>query len=508
MLQLIEIPTRTVEHGSLGIIEALPLTGFHFERVYYLYGVGANGQRGQHAHKKLRQFMVCLNGSVEVTLEGSSEKRSFTLNRRDQGLLIPPGYWRELGHFSSDAVVAVFASDPYDETDYIRDYSAFKAWLKAQEQAPVPYIPMERCHRELLSEFYCSVKQVVSKSTYISGAPVAQFEAEFAQLCGTKHAIGCGNGLDALVLILRALNIGPGDEVIVPTNSFVASALAVDAVGATCVLIDNEESAYNIDTQALAGMITPRTKAIMPVHLYGIPAAMDEIAALAKQHKLFVIEDAAQAHGATYKGRPVGGLGIAAGFSFYPTKNLGALGDGGAVTTNDDALAQRIRLLANYGSVVKYRHEVKGCNSRLDTLQALFLSHKIKHLPEWTTRRQQLAKLYAGQLGNISDLVLPRVPEACSAVWHVYPVRVKNSQRDTLKTYLEQQGIGTNIHYPLPIHQQPAYAEHAQLTLPRAEQYAKELLSLPLDPYHTDVEILRVTSAIHNFYQQAQEQAA
>jgi dTDP-3-amino-3,4,6-trideoxy-alpha-D-glucose transaminase len=504
MPALIDIPVKASDNGSLGIIEALPLAGFHFERVYYLFGLKADSLRGQHAHKKLKQFMVCLNGSVTVELEGATGKHSYTLNTPAKGLQIEPGYWRDLTNFSSDAVVAVFASEPYDEDDYIRDYDSFRSWLAEQANAPVSYIPMDRCHGELLGKLQAALHDIVKRSIYIGGEPVAKFEHDFAALCGAPYAVSCGNGLDALVMILRALEIGAGDEVIVPANSFIASALAVEAVGATSIFVDCEENGSNLDVSALEQLITPNTKAIMPVHLYGIPADMDVVMSVATKHNLHVIEDAAQAHGATYKGKPVGSFGIAAGFSLYPTKNLGALGDGGVIVTRDEAIAAKVRLIGNYGSVKKYHHEIKGWNSRLDTLQAAFLNIKLRHLADWTTRRQEIARLYQDGLAGVSGLILPDVARGSEAVWHVYPVRVMSGQRDALKQHLEKAGIGTNIHYPLPIHQQTAYTGN-KAHCPRAVQQATELLSLPLDPYHRDDEIMRVIAAVKAFFAQAKQ---
>ena len=299
---------------------------------------------------------------------------------------------------------------------------------------------------------------------------------------GTEHCVGVGNGLEALHLILRAYGIGPDDEVIVPANTYIATWLAVSYAGARPVPVDPDERTYNLDPELIDAAITPRTRAIMPVHLYGQPADMDPIKAIAARHGLKVIEDAAQAHGTRYKGRRVGGLGDAANFSFYPGKNLGALGDGGAVVTNDADLAEKVRVLRNYGSRVKYHNEAKGFNSRLDELQAALLRVKLRHLDAWNERRRQVARVYLENLAA-TDLVLPWVPEWAEPVWHLFLVR--HPQRDAWQQRLQQAGIGTMIHYPIPPHLQPAYAEmgFGEGAFPVTEAIHREVLSLPMGPH-------------------------
>jgi dTDP-4-amino-4,6-dideoxygalactose transaminase len=312
---------------------------------------------------------------------------------------------------------------------------------------------------------------------------VEAFEAEWAAYCQARHAIGVGNGLDALHLALRAMDVGPGDEVIVPSNTYIATWLAVSQCGATPVPVEPDPRTYNLDPARLAAAITPRTKVILPVHLYGQPADLDPILALARRHGLRVLEDAAQAHGARYKGQRLGAHGDAVAWSFYPGKNLGALGDGGAVTTNDHDLADRLRVLRNYGSRVKYVNEVPGYNSRLDPLQAAVLRVKLMELDDWNGRRQALARLYSSCLTtNASPLTLPTVLPDTAPVWHLYVIR--HPQRDDLQRRLSQAGIGTMIHYPIPPHLQGAYAHlgYRQGDFPIAEALAGEVISLPMGP--------------------------
>ena len=345
----------------------------------------------------------------------------------------------------------------------------------------IPFLDLKASYLELRHELDTAYARVMESGWYILGGEVDAFEAEFASFCGVRHCVGVGNGLEALHLILRAMGIGEGDEVIVPSNTYIATWLAVSYAGAIPVAVEPDRATYNLDPELLEAAITPRTKAIIAVHLYGQPADMDRINAIAVDHGLKVIEDAAQAHGARYKGRRAGALGDAAGFSFYPGKNLGAFGDGGAVTTNDDDVAARIRMLRNYGSTVKYHNEEKGYNSRLDELQAAFLRVKLRHLDAWNARRVELAGLYAGVLKE-TGLVLPEVLAACEPAWHLYVVRVKDRARMT--QLLDKQGVGWLIHYPVPPHQQQAYQEsHAGLSYPIAEELSNHVLSLPMGPH-------------------------
>lgn len=362
----------------------------------------------------------------------------------------------------------------------------------------IPFLDLKAPYIELKDELDAAYKRVMESGWYILGSEVEAFETEFAEYCQAKHCIGVGNGLEALHLILRAMDIGPGDEVIVPSNTYIATWLAVSYAGATPVPVEPDARTYNIDPALIEAAITPHTKAILAVHLYGQPADMDPINKLAEIYNLKVIEDSAQAHGARYKWRRTGSLGNAAGFSFYPGKNLGALGDGGAVTTNDPTLAERIRILRNYGSQVKYRNDVKGYNSRLDELQAAFLRVKLKYLDAWNTRRKELAALYGEKLST-SGLSVPFVPEWAVPAWHLFVVRTH--RRDQLQKFLQERGIGTMIHYPIPPHLQTAYAELGLTAgaFPIAEATHNEVFSLPMGPHLTEQEAAEVCTAIRNF---------
>ena len=370
----------------------------------------------------------------------------------------------------------------------------------------IPYLELKPQHQDLKAELTQAFTEVLDSGWFIQGKQLEAFEAEYAAYCGSQHCVGVGNGMDALHLILRAYGIGAGDEVIVPSNTYIASWLAASYAGATPVAVEPDVPTYNLDPQKIAAAITPRTKAIMVVHLYGQLADMDPILAIAREHGLKVIEDAAQSHGAKYKGRISGSLGDAAGHSFYPGKNLGALGDAGAVTTNDAELAQKLRVLRNYGSQVKYHNEVKGYNSRLDELQAALLRVKLGKLDGWNVQRRALAQQYQDGLKGLPGLTLPFVPDWSEPVWHIYPVR--HAQRDALQKHLQVAGIGSMVHYPIPPHLQPAYAELALPagSFPLSEQIHQEVLSLPLDPYLAAGDVERIIAAVREFaLQTAQE---
>lgn len=367
----------------------------------------------------------------------------------------------------------------------------------------IPFLDMHFPYWELKDELDAAYHRVMGSGWYILAEEVKAFEEEFARYCGVKHCIGVGNGLEALHLILRAYGIGEGDEVIVPSNTYIATWLAVSYAGARPIPVEPDPQTYNIDPERVASAITHRTRAILPVHLYGQPANIDPLMTLAEQHNLKVIEDAAQAQGACYQEKKCGNLGHAAGFSFYPGKNLGALGDAGAVTTDDDDLAKQVRALRNYGSEVKYYNEVKGYNSRLDEMQAAFLRVKLKYLDEWNQRRISVAKVYLNALAGLSDLILPYVQENVSGIWHIFPIR--HPQRDDLQAYLKNRGVDTLIHYPIPPHLSGAYADLGlqKGSFPVAEAIADTELSLPMGPHLKSDDTNYVVQVIREYMNQA-----
>ncbi|MDC7278811.1 DegT/DnrJ/EryC1/StrS family aminotransferase [Butyrivibrio fibrisolvens] len=359
----------------------------------------------------------------------------------------------------------------------------------------VSFLPMER---ELDKELRDSFERVYTRSWYIEGEEDKKFEEAFACYCNSKFCVGVGNGLDALMLSLKALGIGKGDEVILPANTFIATALAVTYTGAKPILVDPDISTFNINPYEIEKAITKKTKAIIPVHLYGQPCEMDYILDVAKKNNLYVVEDCAQAHGAKYKGKIVGSFGDVAGFSFYPGKNLGALGDAGAVVTSNDELANKIRALGNYGSDYKYHHIYEGNNSRLDEIQAAFLSAKLPHLDKMNEDRRRIANSYMKGITN-SKIILPYVPDYTEPVWHIFGIRSK--QRDELEIHLRKQGIITNKHYPTPIHLQECYKTlgYKYGDFPVAEEISQCELSLPIYYGMNEDEVNYVIDAINDF---------
>lgn len=363
----------------------------------------------------------------------------------------------------------------------------------------IPFVSLEELHREIESDITESFLNVYRNNIFITGKQLTEFENEFAEFCGCKFAVGCATGLDALFLILKALDIGQGDEVIIPSNTFIATALAVSYVGARPVLVEPDEKTFTIQPDLIEEKITAKTKAIIPVHLYGRCADMDPILEIASKHNLYVVEDAAQAHGALYKGRKSGSMGIAAGFSFYPGKNLGALGDAGIVVTNSGTLAEKIRMLGNYGAKVKYHHEYQGNNSRLDELQAGFLRVKLPHLDKWNQERNRIAARYLKEIKNpLIELPMPTSGDYYN-VWHLFVL--KCSSREHFQAYLAANGIGTNIHYPIPIHCQNAYKDLdiPNGALPVCEKLSNEIISIPMYYGMSDLEIQYVIDRINSY---------
>lgn len=363
----------------------------------------------------------------------------------------------------------------------------------------VPFYDLARLHSEIKPELESAIAKVIDRSSLILGEDVEGFESEFAQYCGTEFCVGVGNGLDALVLILRSLGVGPGDEVLVPVNTFIATWLAVTQVGATPVPFYVDHCPSEVQLTKLSARFTNNTKALIAVHLYGVPVDLSKLLALCESNSIHLIEDAAQAHGAKFRGQPIGSWGVASAFSFYPAKNLGALGDGGAITTNSPEVKANASLLRNYGSGEKYIHHVCGANSRLDEIHAAVLRVKLNYLDGWNRRRRSIAGRYKKELANLPIFTLDE-PEGSESVWHQFVVRAKD--RNGLKDYLMSRKIETSIHYPIPCHLQPAY-EYLGYTrgeFPDAEQTHDELLSLPIAPYLSDGECDQVISAITDWF--------
>lgn len=360
----------------------------------------------------------------------------------------------------------------------------------------IKFLDLHKINERFRTQIDSRIKEILGSGWYLLGKQNKQFEEHFSSYCGVKHCIGCANGLDALNLIIKSYGFGAGDEIIVPANTYIASILAISENGCTPVLVEPSLTTYNIDPALIEAKITPKTKAIMVVHLYGQAVQMEKIWELAKKYNLKIIEDSAQAHGAEYKGKKTGNLGDASGFSFYPGKNLGCMGDGGCVTTNDDALATKIRAIANYGSDRKYHHIYKGTNSRLDEIQAAVLDIKLPHLDADNTRRREIAAYYRNNITN-PKIILPQVYDENAHVWHIFAVRTE--ERDKFQQYLADHGVQTLIHYPTPPHKQGAYREWEGLSYPISEEIHRTELSLPISPVLEQEEVCKIVEVLNEY---------
>lgn len=367
----------------------------------------------------------------------------------------------------------------------------------------IPFLSFTQMNADIKAEILPNIEQFINKGWYVLGEQVKQFEKEYAAYCTTQYCSGVANGLDAIIMALKALNIGEGDEVIVPSNTYIATWLAVSFVGAKPIPVEPRLATYNINPDLIEAAITPQTKAIIPVHLYGQCCEMDAIMQIAKKHSLYVIEDNAQSQGATFYGKVTGSFGQMNATSFYPGKNLGAFGDAGAITTNDEELWTKVNTIRNYGSQKKYYNDIRGMNSRLDELQAGLLSIKLKHLNHWNQQRNQIAEQYVNELNNVGDIILPSIATGATSVFHLFVIR--SQKRDALQQYLTENGVGTLIHYPVPPHLQKAYADlnFKKGDLPLAEEIANTCLSLPMYPGLKKEEICYIASTIQAFFKHA-----
>lgn len=484
--------------GNMVVAECGSQIPFIIKRVYAISS-GEDGRTGgAHAHKTLEQAFICLQGELSIIFKDKlGNAFNFLLKADGKILYVPPGYWRDY-KLAPNSIISVMASDLYDDIECERNPNKFFEVSNENKINAVPFVPLDRENNLLRSELFTAFEEQLKSNDWVQGQAVFDFEKNFAKYCEAKYAIGCGNGLDALSLALKAFDIGVGDEVIVPTNSFIATALSVSNIGAKPIFVDGLVASGQMNLDTVKDKISSTTKAIIPVHLYGMPAEMDKLLSIASEHNLIVIEDAAQAHGARYKGTRVGSIGHAAAFSFYPSKNLGALGDAGCVTTNNKEVAKKVRMIANYGSVEKYKHEIKGLNSRLDSIQAKFLDIKLRNLDDWNAKRSKLADLYHANLSNIEGVTTLQINHGCEPVWHLYPIFLENlDKRDRLNLFLNESMVTSSIHYPYAIHSTDAYK--LEQNYPVAQMNAHTELSLPISPFISEHEIQYVCIKIAEF---------
>lgn len=473
--------------------EPIAISSSQVHTIYYVFQ--ANRSKVLTAHQMRKEWQAFIQSVCIVKTPGNidTEDKFFQNNPADY-LIALAGQAIQAKVLTRDKQFIQYCPTAVSIED-------FWAWANERDDRKIPFLDLQEINLRRHHVLEQAFDRTMASGWYILGNEVRAFEKEFATYCGAKHCIGVANGLDALTLILAAYKylgvMQEGDEVIVPANTYIATILAVSHNRLTPVLVEPDIHTYNADPTLIEAAITPRTRAILTVHLYGQPADMDLILDIARRYGLKVIEDAAQAHGARYKGRRVGCLGDAAGFSFYPGKNLGALGDGGAVTTNNDTLAECIQALRNYGSRVKYHNLYKGFNSRLDEVQAAFLREKLRHLDTENAHRCEMAKAYLDGLSDAPHLVLPFVPEWAQPVWHLFVIR--HPLRDALHRHLTASGIGSLIHYPIPPHKQAAFPEWNHLHFPISETIHREVLSLPINPCIDVSDIAKVNFAIRSF---------
>ncbi len=505
---IIDLPHIFDPNGDLTVVENTDKYPFSLQRVFYLYDVPADSERGGHSHHKAQELIVAVSGSFDVTLHDGHRRQTFHLDRPYKALYIPAGVWRTLSDFSSGSVCLVLTSEKYDEADYVRSFTDFMR-LTADKTAPAkhyPFLDLAVCNAPYISELRDAAISVIDSGRYIGGGEVAALERDLCSLTGTPFAVGVSNGLDALRLIFRAyIELGrlhPGDEVIVPANTYIASVLSVTDCGLTPVFVEPDPATLNLDSCIVEAAITPRTRAVLPVHLYGRACWDETLADVVRRHDLIVVEDNAQAIGAEaradglFGSRATGGLGHAAAFSFYPTKNIGALGDAGAVTTFDEQLARTVRALANYGSDRRYHNIYTGLNCRLDPIQAAMIRVKLRHIDDKTAHRRLIASIYSEEITN-PKVTLPLRDDPDSAVWHQYVVRT--ADRDAFRRYLLDRGVETDVHYAVPPHLQPCYARYASLSLPVTCAIADTVVSLPVSTC-TTVSDARAIASIINTY--------
>ena len=501
--RLLKFPAVKDRRGTLSFAEYETHLPWVPVRFFTITEVPQKELRGYHAHKSVKQLLVCVTGKLEVLIDDGNQRESVVLQNSNEGLLLDAMVWSSQSYLVPGTVLLVLCSEKHSPEGYIHSYADFVALVK-QEQArgvQVPFLNVKAAALLQETDMRRAFERVLQSGQYVGGAEVEGFEREWAHYCEASECAGVGSGLAALHLALVALDIGPGHEVIVPANTYIATLLAVSMAGAKCVLVEPDPKTRLIDPTKVSAAITPHTKAILSCDLYGTPVDYDALAEIARKHGLRFVSDAAQSHGAVYKGKKVGSDGLcdATCFSFYPSKNLGALGEAGAVVTGNAALAERVRTLRNYGSKERYQNDEKGFNERFDPLQAAFLRAKLPHLDQLSSKRQAIAQRYHQALNGLDWLSLPPLVQECTPSYHLFVVACDD--RDGLQSHLQSQGVATVVHYPIPPHLSKAYRDlpYGPGSLPITEKLASSVLSIPVCPFLEDHQIEHVIGAIKSF---------
>lgn len=471
--------------GVASIIENLKDIPFSIKRIFYIYG-SKYLERGGHRHKKTVQLLICVSGEFRIFTDNGKVQRNIVLNNPSEGLLIEPEDWHTMYARDASSVLLVLASEPYDVNDYID---------KPYNMEYIEYENLFKVNEPFMKDYQKSFAKTLKSGWFILGNNVKQFEQEFADYLGAKYCVGVASGLDALEISLAALELPKGSEVIVPSNTYIATILAIQKQGLKPVLVEPDLATYNINPKLIEAKITTKTKAIIPVHLYGKPCEMDKIMKIAVNNGLFVIEDCAQSHGAKFKNTFTGTFGDFGAFSFYPTKNLGALGDSGAIICKSEKMYEKIKALRNYGSPEKYYNKYLGFNSRLDEVQAGFLSIKLKKLDQINKHKRELAQIYLNELNP--EFIKPVVSKDSFDVYHIFAIRHK--YRDLLKYYLYRNGVKTEIHYPVAPYKQEIMKNVIKGEYPLSQEIAYTILSIPISYAHTKKDVKRVVKLINEF---------
>lgn len=501
-VSLVQIPRVCDEKGTLTFAEYETHLPWSPQRFFFVRGVPETEVRGGHAHSTCKQFLVCLEGSVTIFLDDGMVKETVVLDTKcSTGVLMDKMVWSTQKYANSQSMLLVLASEKYDETDYVRDYDSFCAEVKQLfhgAETKVPFLNLKAMTALCRDDVLASFNRILSSGQFVLGPEVEKFEQSWSSFCGSKYCVGVGSGLAAIHLMLRAAGIGKDDEIILASNSYIATLLAVSMTGARPVLVEPDVRTRVLDVAHVKNSITAKTRAILGCDLYGYPIPYQQLAQLAKIHNIFFFCDAAQSHGASRNGLTVGSLCDATAFSFYPSKNLGAIGEAGCVTTDNKDLADRIRILRNYGSRSRYDFVEKGFNERMDVIQAAIVTCKIPHLKHLNSRRAAIAQRYLKELSCISAITLPFVEDNVEPSWHLFVICCND--RDALKQHLALQGIETLIHYPVPPHLSDAYKELRHLSFPVSETLARTCLSIPICPFLSDDQVSLVISSILTFF--------
>lgn len=496
----IKCDQNNTDRGMLIPFESLKNVPFEMKRFFIIRGIRDNVARGNHSHYRCKQMFVLLNGSLNVQFDDVETVKSFKMDDITKAIIVPENIWCVMNDISEDCVLLVISSDYYDESEYCRSYEDFKVhWNKLRSNKPnVPVMDLKKNTQSIRNDLTIKFNEMLDRGDYVLGKELREFEANFSKYVGSEHCVTMSNGTATLNYALQILDLGNDAEIITQANTYIAAPLAISRAGYNIKLVDCDPDTLMMDLDKLEQSITEKTKAIIVVHLYGSSPNMERLMEIAKSHNLYVIEDAAQAHGSTYNGKMLGTFGDMGSFSFYPSKNLGAFGEGGCVVTDNEEFKNKLELVRNYGCKERYKWVVKGTNERMDTMQAAFLNVKLNHLQEWNDKRRYLANIYNNNLQNISGLVPLTINENVSSCYHLYIVKATN--REKLMAHLKSNNIHTGIHYPYAFYKSEAYSELNELTFDVTEKIVDEILSLPMFPEMTEDQVMYVCDTIKQFY--------